>query len=97
MACYRDRFTFFLPFTGTASYELMQRKIMNMGNAMYGDNVEIVAILKLMKGLSVLFFFTEGHITRPPAVTLGQVVSENKIFTLFIGALDDSHVVLFPS
>jgi hypothetical protein len=61
---------------------------MSIGNGMFGGNVDIIAILKLMK---------EGHITRTPAVTLGQVVSESKTLKLFIGALDnDSHVVLFP-
>jgi hypothetical protein len=41
----------------------------------------------------LIFFLTEGRITRQLALILGQVVSKIKILTLFIGALDNDSPV----
>jgi hypothetical protein len=58
-------------------------------NRVCGGNVEIIAISDISKVLVSFFFLPAGHITLPPTVILGQVMTERNVFLLFSGELDN--------
>jgi hypothetical protein len=51
----------------------------------YDDNVKIIAVPDIHKMAVSINFVSEGQITPPPTVIVGQVVTERNICLLFSG------------
>jgi hypothetical protein len=48
-------------------------------NAVYGGNVKLITRIEIYKVSIRVYFGCEDHITQPPTVTVGQVVTEGNV------------------
>jgi hypothetical protein len=56
----------------------------------YFGNVEISAVTEIYVVLQYFYFVSEGHMSQPLTVTIGQVVTDGNVSLLFNVELDNS-------
>jgi hypothetical protein len=66
------------------------------GNGLYDDNVKATVISKYYKVSISVYFASEGQMTQPLAVTVGQIVTERNLSLLFSDELDNDHKITCP-